>query len=39
MRVIGEVATIAMAVLLAAGVVVGISSLPDIKRYIRMRQM
>jgi len=39
MRIIGEAATVAVVIALVAGVAVGVSSIPDIKRYLRMRQM
>ncbi|WP_371830449.1 DUF6893 family small protein [Antrihabitans cavernicola] len=39
MRIIGEVATFAAVIALVAGLAVGVSSIPDIKRYLRMRQM
>ncbi|WP_374101163.1 hypothetical protein [Antrihabitans sp. YC2-6] len=39
MRIIGEIATAVVAVVLVAGVAIGISSVPDIKRYMRMRKM
>ena len=39
MKVIGEIATVAAGVLVALGVVVGIRSIPDIQRYLKMRQM
>ena len=39
MKVIGEIATVAAGVLVAVGVVVGIRSIPDIQRYLKMRQM
>ena len=39
MKVIGEIATVAAGVLVALGIVVGIRSLPDIQRYLKMRQM
>ncbi|WP_376767228.1 DUF6893 family small protein [Gordonia asplenii] len=39
MRTIGEIATAAVAIAVVAGLAVGISSIPDIKRYLRIRQM
>jgi hypothetical protein len=39
MRVIGMAATALVAAIAAIGVVVGIRSAPDIKRYLKMRQM
>ena len=39
MRVIGMAATVVVAAIAAIGVIVGIRSAPDIKRYLKMRQM
>jgi len=39
MRVIGMAATAVVAAIAAIGVIVGIRSAPDIKRYLKMRQM
>ena len=39
MRVIGMGATLIAAAVAAIGVAVGIRSIPDIKRYLKMRQM
>jgi hypothetical protein len=39
MRVIGMAATAVVAAIAALGVIVGIRSAPDIKRYLKMRQM
>jgi hypothetical protein len=39
MDVMGWVATSVIAVVVVAGVAVGLSSLPDIKRYLRIRNM
>ncbi|WP_459986421.1 DUF6893 family small protein [Mycolicibacterium hodleri] len=39
MYTVGWVATGLVAVVVVAGVVVGVSSIPDIKRYIRIRNM
>ena len=39
MRVIGMGATIVVAAIAAISVIVGIRSAPDIKRYMKMRQM
>ena len=39
MDVIGWVATAVIAVVLVAGVVVGVRSIPDEQRYLKMRQM
>jgi len=39
MDVIGWVATAVVAVVLVTGVVVGVRSIPDVQRYLKMRQM
>ncbi len=39
MRSIGRVATAVVGALAAGGVVVGIRSIPDIKRYLKIRSM
>ncbi|WP_043825160.1 DUF6893 family small protein [Rhodococcus opacus] len=39
MKILGEATTAALAVLAVAGVAVAVFSLPDIKRYLRMRKM
>ena len=39
MRFIGMAATGVVAAIAAIGVIVGIRSAPDIKRYLKMRQM
>ncbi|WP_435405551.1 DUF6893 family small protein [Mycolicibacterium komossense] len=39
MATVGWVATIAVGVVIVGGVVVGVSSLPDIRRYLKMRSM
>ncbi len=39
MAVVGWIATGVVAVMVAAGVVIGVLSIPDIQRYLRMRQM
>ena len=39
MRAVGMVTTTIGVAVIAVAVVVGIRSLPDIKRYLRMRQM
>ena len=39
MDVIGWMATVVIAVVLVAGVVVGVRSIPDVQRYLKMRQM
>jgi len=39
MRVVGLVTTVVGAAIAAVAVIVGIRSAPDIKRYLKMRQM
>jgi hypothetical protein len=39
MATIGWIATIAVGVVVVGGVVVGVSSVPDIRRYLKMRSM
>ncbi|MDQ1714667.1 MAG: hypothetical protein QOG52_1744 [Frankiaceae bacterium] len=39
MRTVGIITTFVVGLLAAAGLVVGARSLPDIKRYLRMRSM
>ncbi len=39
MEVVGWVATVVVALLLIAGLVIGVRSLPDVQRYLKMRQM
>ena len=39
MKVVGEIATVAAGVIVALGVVMGVRSIPDIQRYIKIRQM
>jgi hypothetical protein len=39
MDVVGWVATGVVAVVVVAGVAVGLSSIPDIRRYLRIRNM
>jgi hypothetical protein len=39
MEIVGWTATIAVAAIVLAGVVVGLSSIPDVKRYLRLRRM
>jgi hypothetical protein len=39
MEIVGWIATIAVAAIVLAGVVVGLSSIPDVKRYLRLRRM
>ncbi|WP_099024743.1 DUF6893 family small protein [Mycolicibacterium palauense] len=39
MDVVGWIATIVVAGVIVAGVVIGIKSIPDVQRYLKMRQM
>ncbi|GAY15024.1 hypothetical protein [Mycobacterium sp. shizuoka-1] len=39
MAVIGWIATSLVAVVVVAGVVIGVRSIPDVQRYLRMRHM
>jgi hypothetical protein len=39
MEVVGEVALAVVAVALVTGVYVGIRSIPDLRRYLKIRQM
>lgn len=39
MNKIGKMATAVMVVVLAGAVVVGVRSIPDVKRYLEMRRM
>jgi hypothetical protein len=39
MNVIGWIATIVVALLVLAGVAIGVRSIPDVQRYLRMRHM
>jgi hypothetical protein len=39
MKYVGEFATFAAGALVVLGVVIGIRSIPDIQRYLKMRQM
>jgi len=39
MRFVGEFATFAAGALVVLGVVIGIRSIPDIQRYLKIRQM
>lgn len=39
MEVIGWIALIVVAVVLLAGVLVGVRSIPDVQRYLKMRRM
>lgn len=39
METVGWIATITVGVIVLAGVAVGLSSVPDVKRYLRLRRM
>lgn len=39
MRAVGKVTTVLVVAAVAVGVVVGVRSIPDIKRYVKIRQM
>lgn len=39
MEVLGWITTVVVALIVLAGVVVGVRSIPDVRRYLRMRQM
>jgi hypothetical protein len=39
MDVIGWIATVVIAGVIVAGVVIGVRSIPDVKRYVKMRHM
>jgi hypothetical protein len=39
MAVIGWIATTVVAIVVVAGVVIGVRSIPDVQRYMRMRHM
>lgn len=39
MTTIGQLTTLVIAVALVAGVVIGVKSIPDVKRYLKMRRM
>jgi hypothetical protein len=39
MDVIGWIATIVVALIVLAGLVIGVRSIPDVQRYMRMRHM
>lgn len=39
MEVIGWVATVVVVVVVVAGVAVGLRSIPDVQRYLKMRRM
>lgn len=39
MRILGVFTTIVVAAVLAGGVAVGVTSIPDVRRYLRMRAM
>jgi hypothetical protein len=39
MAVVGWIATSLVAIVVVAGVVIGVRSIPDVQRYMRMRHM
>jgi hypothetical protein len=39
MDVIGKITTVLMAAAVVAAVVVGVKSMPDVRRYLKMRKM
>jgi hypothetical protein len=39
MEAVGWVATVVVAVVVVAGVAVGLASVPDVRRYLKMRRM
>ena len=39
MKVIGWIATVTVAGVVLAGVVIGVRSIPDVQRYLKMRHM
>ena len=39
MRAVGKVTTVVVVAAVAVGVVVGVRSIPDLKRYVKIRQM
>jgi hypothetical protein len=39
MDVVGWIATIVVAGVIVAGVLIGVRSLPDVRRYVKMRNM
>ena len=39
MAVVGWIATSLVAIVVVAGVVIGVRSIPDVQRYLRMRHM
>lgn len=39
MEVVGWIATIIVGLAVLAGVVIGVRSIPDVQRYLRIRQM
>ncbi|WP_422331705.1 DUF6893 family small protein [Rhodococcus sp. (in: high G+C Gram-positive bacteria)] len=39
MKVLGQITTVALALAAVAGIAIAVVSLPDIKRYMRMRKM
>lgn len=39
MATVGWIATVAVGIIVVGGVVVGVSTVPDIRRYLKMRNM
>ena len=39
MRTVGMITTVVIAAVVVGGILVGVRSLPDIQRYLRMRKM
>ncbi|MGW6375183.1 DUF6893 family small protein [Rhodococcus sp. NPDC055112] len=39
METVGQIATVLVVALVAVGVIVGVRSVPDVRRYLRMRHM
>jgi len=39
MEVVGWLATVVVAAIVLAGVFIGVRSIPDVKRYLKMRRM
>ncbi len=39
MEVIGWIATVVVVMVVVAGVAVGLTSIPDVRRYLKMRRM
>jgi hypothetical protein len=39
MQIVGEIATVVVAVSVVAGVYIGLRSIPDVRRYLKIRRM